>query len=475
MRKKCCVLRIIGYALQHQRCGLTMNKDELSSIFGPLMDPIVEGVIVTDISANVITFNSAVKNIFGLNEDTASLSLHDINGFNLRTALIEASLDQEADSSEQLDIHHCQMSVEFDREINTQGVPIWLRICSTMVDVPGFTERLRFIVLREVSAEKRLYATMSAKESCTVATEDPEMLRLIERLNTVAETDATVLLQGESGTGKTELAKLLHERSDRANKPFIEVNCGAIPETLIETELFGHKKGAFTGASHDRKGRFKAADGGTLFLDEIGELPKELQPKLLRVLQDGKYEPVGSDKTHTVDVRIVSASNKDLREMVDNDDFRDDLYYRIAVIPLFVPSLRERPGDISVLVEVILKRLALRGYSPDVSFSKDALRALMNYPWPGNVRELANAIEHSIICAKEGRVNIEDLPYSVQEFCEAKRKILGQDGDVDAPDQERELILDALQQANGNKTLAAEILDIDRSTLWRRMQKLGMD
>ncbi|MCB1753749.1 MAG: sigma-54 factor interaction domain-containing protein, partial [Gammaproteobacteria bacterium] len=214
------------------------------------------------------------------------------------------------------------------------------------------------------------------KDACGVATEDPDMLRLIHRLTTVAASEASVLLQGESGTGKTELARLVHRRSQRCNKPFVEINCGAIPSTLIETELFGHVKGAFTGAVKDREGRFKAADGGTLFLDEIGELPRELQPKLLRVLQDGEYEPVGSDRTLKVDVRLVCASNRDLHDLVDNGLFRADLYYRIAVVPLQVPPLRERPGDISLLTKVIHKRLVMRNYPAETTFSDDAMRAI---------------------------------------------------------------------------------------------------
>ena len=187
--------------------------------------------------------------------------------------------------------------MEFDEEVRVNGESRWLRINYCPLNLPDQPHVLRMIVMRDVTVEKRLFAFMADKDACGVATEDPDMLRLIHRLTTVAASEASVLLQGESGTGKTELARLVHRRSQRCNKPFVEINCGAIPSTLIETELFGHVKGAFTGAVKDREGRFKAADGGTLFLDEIGELPRELQPKLLRVLQDGEYEPVGSDRT----------------------------------------------------------------------------------------------------------------------------------------------------------------------------------
>jgi transcriptional regulator with GAF, ATPase, and Fis domain len=280
------------------------------------------------------------------------------------------------------------------------------------------------------------------------------------------------LFQGESGTGKTELARLVHKHSQRAGKPFVELNCGAIPASLIETELFGHVKGAFTGAVKARPGRFKAADGGTLFLDEISELPYELQAKLLRVLQSGEYEPVGSDKTEKADVRLVSASNQDLSEMVDEHAFRADLYYRIAVVPLHVPPLRDRPGDIPLLIEALLRRLSERGYQPGISFSREAMRPIMNYPWPGNVRELANMVEHSLICSIDGVVQPESLPDTLQEYCDARRQT---NAEQTPRIDDRERIQNALRKADGNKTLAAQMLNIDRSTLWRKMQRLGIE
>ncbi|MCB1864718.1 MAG: sigma 54-interacting transcriptional regulator [Chromatiales bacterium] len=450
--------------------GQLIDRKTLLELFRPLMDPIVEGVIVTNRAGALLACNTAVHRLFDLPPEGRPHSLGNLNGFNLRTALIKAGLEvEEPDKSR----HHCEMSVEFDQEISVTGVPRWLRISTALVGLPGDEEPLRLIVLRDITAEKRLFATMSAKEACGVATEDPEMLRLIERLNIVAGSDASVLMQGESGTGKTELARLVHERSRRAQRPFVEVNCGAIPASLIESELFGHVKGAFTGALKDRPGRFKSADGGTLFLDEIGELPRELQPKLLRVLQDGEFEPVGSDRTQRADVRVVAASNRDLREMVDKGDFRADLFYRIAVVPLHVPALRERPGDIQLLIRVIMKRLAQRGYPGNIGVSTDAMRAFMNYPWPGNVRELANAVEHALICARDGMIDSEALPYALREYCSARvRAATSAMGDDSR--SEREIIEDALRKSQGQKTLAAQLLGIDRSTLWRRMQRLGM-
>lgn len=447
------------------------SREQILKLLQPLLTPIEEGVLICDQGGVILACNPAAPGLFGIVEENPQFSLSDMGGHNLRAMMIRAGLEQ---SDEDHDVHHCEMSLQFDQSLDLDGDQRWLRIHTQLLELPCDDSRVRMIVLRDITAEKRLFAAMGDKDACGVATEDPDMLRLIDRLNVVSNTDASVLFQGESGTGKTELARIVHQRSQRAEKPFVEVNCGAIPASLIESELFGHVKGAFTGAVKDRPGRFKSADGGTLFLDEISELPHELQPKLLRVLQDGEYEPVGSDKTFKVDVRVVAASNQDLREMVDNGAFRPDLYYRVAVVALQVPSLRDRPGDIRLLLDVLHKRLVVRGYPADIRFAPDAVRTFMNYPWPGNVREMANAVEHAVICATaEGVVTNESLPDSMKEYCNARRTLPTIES-TDLPD-EHDQINTALRKANGNKTLAAQILGVDRSTLWRRMQRLGMN
>ncbi|MET0067402.1 MAG: sigma 54-interacting transcriptional regulator [Candidatus Thiodiazotropha sp.] len=445
-----------------------MQQMDILNLLKPLLQPIQEGVIVTDRAGSVLYANESLYRLFGIATDQRPLSLSNLAGHNMRSSLIRAGLDQADDSR-----HHCELTLEFDEQIVLDDQTLWVRVNSSLLELSEELGHLRMIVMRDVTAEKRLLAVMGNKEACGVATEDPDMLRLIERLRIVAGSDASVLIQGESGTGKTEFARMLHQSSQRADKPFVEVNCGAIPATLIESELFGHVRGAFTGAVKDRPGRFAAANGGTLFLDEISELPRELQPKLLRVLQDGEYEPVGSDRTTKVDVRVVSASNQDLRDLVDNGGFRADLYYRIAVVPLVAPPLRERPGDIPLLINVFLQRLTLRGYPPEISFSRDAMRSIMNYPWPGNVRELANVVEHSVICAVDGEVLPESLPDTLRDYCQARMQAPNHDVDLSATERDR--IETALLKANNNKTLAAQILGVDRSTLWRRMQRLDMN
>lgn len=443
------------------------ETQDIVALLKHFLKPISEGVIVCNRSGQVLTANETVHELFDIPADTRQFSLSNLGGHNLRSSLIRAGLDTAVEEE-----HHCETVMDFEEKVVINGQPHWFKIDSSLLDIPGNDDKLRMIVMRDVTAEKRLDAVIGNKEACGFVSEDPDMLRLVDRLNVVAASNASVLFQGESGTGKTELARLVHKRSDRANRSFVELNCGAIPASLIETELFGHVKGAFTGAINSRPGRFKAADGGTIFLDEISELPYELQAKLLRVLQNGEYEPVGSDTTEKVDVRLVSASNQDLSELVDNHSFRADLYYRIAVVPMHVPPLRDRPGDIPVLIDTLLQRLHERGYPHGVTFSPDAMRPIMNYPWPGNVRELANMVEHSLICAIDGVVQPQSLPDTLQQYCNARRQKTAKPA-TKADDRER--IQNALQKADGNKTLAAQILDIDRSTLWRKMQRLGIE
>jgi len=270
---------------------------------------------------------------------------------------------------------------------------------------------------------------------------------------------------------------MIHQFSDRAHMPFIEVNCAAIPESLIESELFGHIKGSFTGAIQDRAGRFQAADGGTLFLDEVSEIPLHLQAKLLKAVQEQSFEMVGSDESVNVNVRIISASNLNLRDQVNKNGFRADLYYRLAVIPLTIPALRERPGDMPVLIKHFCNRMAKRGYeNSKMECNPDAMKLMLNYPWPGNVRELENAVEHGIICAQGDSVGPESLPQHIQDFSLAHKNQQPPQSSALATDHiQRQQIENALKETQGNKSQAAQLLGVDRSTLWRRMQRFGLD
>ena len=298
-----------------------------------------------------------------------------------------------------------------------------------------------------------------------------------KRYPRIAESTTRPVIQVPSGArSKTRLARGIHDLSQRAGQPFVEVNCAAIPDALIESELFGHVKGAFTGAHQERAGRFQAANGGTLFLDEIGEIPLALQAKLLRAVQEQTFEMVGSDRTVRVDVRVISASNRNLRELVDDGQFRSDLYYRLAVIPLRIPPLRERPGDLPLLIEHFQSRLQHRGYPRGVRFSDEALRVMMNYAWPGNVRELENAVEHGVICARDGVVGRDGLPYDIRQAVAAPERdpTPARRADDGRLDEEKRRIEAALGAHRGHRGRAARQLGIERTTLWRKMRRYGL-
>jgi DNA-binding NtrC family response regulator len=306
------------------------------------------------------------------------------------------------------------------------------------------------------------------------------MRDVIDVIERVAAADSTVLLTGESGTGKEVIARLLHGSSPRAGQPFVAVNCGAIPETLIESELFGHAKGSFTGASEERVGRFVQANGGTLFLDEIGELPFPLQVKLLRVLQDREVMPVGASRSRVVDLRIVAATNRNLEEMVESGAFRRDLYYRLDVLSIHLPALRERPDDIPALARHFLE-LMNRRFGRDVKLSEDALTLLMLYGWPGNVREMENLFERLVVLDRTGLITTAELPARLREGgslsdAAALATRLAK-GAIDLPAAvaavESALIDQALRQAGGNRTHAAQLLSLSRSTLLDKMRRHG--
>ncbi len=305
---------------------------------------------------------------------------------------------------------------------------------------------------------------------------DPGMRQVLATLASVAGSEATLLLCGESGVGKTRLARAVHEASPRSAGPFVAVNCGALPEGLLESELFGHRKGAFTGAVRDRAGKFEAADGGTLFLDEIATASPALQVKLLRVLEQRVFEPVGDERTRSVDVRLIAATNKDLAAEVQAGRFREDLYYRVHVVAVRVPPLRERRADIPFLCEEFLKRFALRHRRAIEGLAPEALAALLLQPWPGNVRELENTLERAVLLTRGPRIAPDDLALAAgsppkEEFFEDLP--LGPLKDALAI-PERALILRALRREGGNRQATAQLLGINRTTLFNKMRKYDL-
>ncbi|MCG3156664.1 MAG: Regulatory protein AtoC [bacterium] len=303
------------------------------------------------------------------------------------------------------------------------------------------------------------------------------MRELFAQLTRIADTESAVLITGESGTGKELVAHALHRRSRRRDGPFVALNCSALPEALLESELFGYKRGAFTDAKSDRKGLFLQANAGTLFLDEIGELPLPLQPKLLRALEERRLRPLGGEAEQSFDARILAATNRDLETAVDEGRFREDLFYRLNVITVEAPPLRARGTDILLLAENFIQHFAARSGKRVLGLSKQAAEKLLSYAWPGNVRELRNAIEHAVALTPYEKIAVEDLPKNIRAY-HSSHVLIGSDNPtelVSLEEVERRYILHVLQSVGGNQTHAARILGLNRKTLYRKLQQYGVD
>jgi two-component system NtrC family response regulator len=319
---------------------------------------------------------------------------------------------------------------------------------------------------------RRLKSELSDKADFrTIVGSSKEMEKVFEVIRKVADTEAAILITGESGTGKELVARSIHANSSRRDAPFVAINCAAIPADLLESELFGHVKGAFTGAVRDKSGKFQVAEGGTLFLDEVGELPLELQPKLLRALQEKEIEPVGGTKIQKLDVRIVSATNLNVDKAIADGAFREDLYYRLSVIPIHLPPLRERRKDIPLLIRYFCAKHG----SEKVTFDKDALDTLVMYPWPGNVRELENTIERLLIMRDSDEISFDELPEKLLANSSTASAVVRLPDDGYPLEQlEREVVVEALERNGWNQTAAARFLRIPRHTLIYRIEKYGI-
>ncbi|AOY74807.1 sigma-54-dependent transcriptional regulator [Clostridium formicaceticum] len=308
----------------------------------------------------------------------------------------------------------------------------------------------------------------------TIIGNSAEIQEILKIVDKVANTNATVLILGESGTGKEVIANAIHYSSNRNKKPYVKVNCGAIPENLIESELFGYEKGAFTGAVARKIGKFEKADGGTVFLDEIGELDLSMQVKLLRVLQEREFERIGGNERIRIDVRVIAATNRDLYKMVEEESFREDLYYRLNVIPIKIPPLRERKEDIPLLTNYFLERYSQEVGRKNIAISEEAQQKLLNYHWRGNIRELENVIERMVLLGQGNLITVEDLPYEIlQEKKSAETYQLPKEG-ICMEALEKDLIIQALERAEHNQTKAAQLLKMTRHTLLYRMEKHGI-
>jgi DNA-binding NtrC family response regulator len=351
---------------------------------------------------------------------------------------------------------------------------------------PIIDDEIRLVIERALQQQSLIRENQSLREALdlrygldNIVGHDYKMLKTFDLIESVADSRTTVLIQGESGTGKSLIARSIHHHSDRRDKPFVEVSCGALPESLLESELFGHVRGSFTGAVADKEGKFKAADKGTIFLDEISSATPAMQVKLLRVLQERQFEPVGSNKTAKVDVRVVLACNENLAKAVQAGRFRQDLFYRVNVVTLQLPSLRERLGDIPLLADHFLKHYRSE-LKKDVSAFTDAcLQTLQRYTWPGNVRELENVVERAVVLTRRRHIDTDDLPEHLLEQVSAAPAAEGVyrpaslKRSLEVP--ERQIIEQALRANNWNRQLTAQILEINRTTLYKKMKRYGLE
>ncbi len=308
---------------------------------------------------------------------------------------------------------------------------------------------------------------------CGIIGQSDEMRKVFNIIEKAAQSDAPVIIFGETGTGKELVARAIHERSNRKDRPYVQVNCAALNESLLESELFGHIRGAFTGAYRDRKGRFETANSGSLFLDEIGDIPLPVQTKLLRVLESKQFERVGDDHPVSVDVRIITATNKHLSDLISQNQFREDLYFRINVLPIHLPPLKKRRDDIPLLVNTFVHRIRSRSGKDISGMERDSLHSLMNYSWPGNIRELKSTLEYAFTLADHGPIRCEHLPPHVLENTDVFAEKKASPGTKAA--MEKAELTEALKTAGGNQTQAARILGVNRVTVWNRMRKYGIN
>jgi two-component system response regulator AtoC len=344
------------------------------------------------------------------------------------------------------------------------------------IEKPFCPERAELLVKKLAEHQELVEENFSLRQKLedryrfeNIIAKSSKMQRVIEVIKVVAKSNATVLITGESGTGKELVARAIHSQSDRRNKPFVAVSCAALPESLLESELFGHEKGSFTGAYAQKKGKFEFANGGTLFLDEIGEMSANIQVHLLRVLEEKEFTRVGGNEPIKVDVRVISATNKDLRKAIEKQEFREDLYYRLNVVNIELPPLRERKEDIPLLAEHFLHKFAVENRKEVTQFSPEAIESLLAYDWPGNVRELENAIERAIILSKDSPITTAALPQ--ENLSLVGSASIGKN----LKEVEKSHILNVLRETGDNYSEAARILGVSRMTLYNKAKEYGFD
>jgi len=438
-----------------------------------VIDTMMDGLMVVDPEGTIIAINKAMENITGYSKGELLGQPCDI----LECDVCFKSRAQGEDKHCQLfkdgqvNRSKCVLKTKDGNALHVLKNAAILRDSSGSVigGVETLTDLTEVVAKEQVIS--RLRRQLSGEDGFHgILGKSPEMLQVFDLISSAAQSEAPVIIYGESGTGKELVASAIHKLGPRRKGSFIKVNCAALSESLLESELFGHVKGAFTGADRTRVGRFEAANGGDIFLDEIGDLPLSTQVKLLRVLQEKEIEKVGDHRPVSIDVRILAATNKDLVTLMEQGTFREDLYYRIGVIPIHLPPVRERRDDIPLLVETFLHRIRLKTDKPISGVSREALDLLMKYDWPGNVRELVNVIEYAFVLCHQGEILPNHLPARLtgrQPSLRPKRQEVAK---TQGDDDERKTILKALAATGGNQSKAAELLGISRVTLWKRLK-----
>jgi PAS domain S-box-containing protein len=464
---------------------LELDYRKNPALLAQVIDAMADGVFTVDLAGRFASWSAGAERITGWTRDEivgkpcSSLEGPDCRGFGKIGHLLADPGGRDGIQDEQ-----CRIVAKDGRPLHLLGNLRLLRGEDASVHgaVGTFTDLTAWIVQQAPAPHA---SETGARRFAGLVGKSKPMLEVLRRIELAAQSDVSTLVRGESGTGKELAARAIHENSARRAKPFVAINVAAIPESLLESELFGHVKGAFTGALRDKQGVFAQASGGTLFLDEIGELPPALQVKLLRVLQERKVRPVGAERDLDVDVRLVCATHRDLAQRMDKGFFREDFYYRVRVFEIEMPPLRDRRVDIPLLAQHFIDELSPR-YRPGVlGLTRDALECLVEAPWPGNVRELRNALEHALVVVHGERIGLVDLPAEIREARDALRSPATASvpvADVRSglpqltPEQtaERASILSTLDRTRWNRTLAAELLGISRMTLWKKLKKYGL-
>jgi len=449
---------------------------EIAKYWKTIVDTLQDGLMVIDPEGNILAMNPAAEKLTGYTAD-------ELVGQNCRTLNCTGCKLYGRGAGEDwcqlyvkgsVKAKKCLISKKDRRALHViKNAAVLKNSEGQMIGAVETFRDISEIVRQQQEIESLRKSCHLEEEHHGLLGESLPMQRLFELVENVARTDAPVSIHGQSGTGKELVARAIHEESARQDKPFIKVNCAALNENLLESELFGHEKGAYTGADRTRIGRFEAAHSGTIFLDEIGDIPMATQVKLLRVLEEKEIERVGDHKTIAVDVRIISATNKDLDALIDQDLFREDLYFRINVFPLNCPSLAERYEDIPLLVQNFIDQNAAKGGKEIVGLTPEAMEALLTHSWPGNVRELRNAIEYAFVLCSGKWIGREHLPPKI--ISNGRKPSANHNQNTVSWEEERNKLTNTLRQVGGNQSEAARILGVSRVTIWKRIKKYGIN